>query len=292
MMYVDGFALPADRTGDTGDSCVRAGIIVMCSQEGDPGRLGIYDIGIYEKSPGFFVRHPYHPVWSNENNWTRDQLLPLLGGLNTRIKQHKEYGGGPFLDIARRLFWSHFKRCFFTQSIDRDKRGSRKMLWPHSNWKDSNPTVDTFPMQWSWSELKFKPIIKIGIRYPDGSASEIEHRYFGDYRDILWPNHIGAMIITARLWYFCWFLPVSYLFHFLFLLLHSRSNHNEENQFIAESYIFGTLKIFTRMNPRWLDRSYYYWAERNELDYHDMLVSFIDREVTKYEKISSKKASS
>jgi hypothetical protein len=62
-------------------------------------------------------------------------------------------------------------------------------------------------------------------------------------------------------------------FHLLALALHSfKSSTWEENQMISECYVLGTLPLYKRLHKRWIDISKKYWQDRNEIEYHEMLV--------------------
>lgn len=145
-------------------------------------------------------------------------------------------------DVIRKLFYSHAKRLFLCQNFDRDWPGSTKYPWPHK--------VDG-----KW-------------------------RLF-DFADPLLPNQIGCMIKAGEIKSFYWLTPLTYLFHYISLFGHSIGNHYEENQMIAECYLLGTLKAYVKWKPRWIEVSAKYWLDRNEVEYHNMLVEFISREVDK-----------
>ncbi|MES3037216.1 MAG: hypothetical protein V4736_04840 [Bdellovibrionota bacterium] len=71
---------------------------------------------------GLCVRHPCQSPWSNPNNFTRDQLIPLVSGMH-RNNEHS---------ATKRIFWAHAKRFFLCQNIERDYKGiSRKYPFPH-----------------------------------------------------------------------------------------------------------------------------------------------------------------
>lgn len=148
---------------------------------------------------------------------------------------------------AAAIFWAHLKRFFFCQNFYRDygpspslPKGSRKYPWPHEFHIDSDPK---------------KPL---------------DRKTF-DFADPLMPNHIGALILAGRVRLFYFFLPLAYLVHFISLWAHSKSKHHEENQMIAESYVYGTLRIYRWIKPRWATVSYLYWFRRGEIEYHHLL---------------------
>lgn len=116
MLYLDGDSkFPADRTGDCGDSLVRASILKLC------GRGSTFSILEYEIKPGWLVRHPKQEPWNNRFNLTRDQLMCAIAAL-------VKYGHH---DAVKRIFYARMKQCFFTQSWQRDYPGTWKKPWPH-----------------------------------------------------------------------------------------------------------------------------------------------------------------
>lgn len=105
---------------------------------------------------GYAVRHFDDGIsWhANRNNFTRDQLMPLVAGL---IFQGN-------WEICRKLFWTHFRRAFFCQNIDRDYPNTPKRPYPH------------------WFVNK---------------RGEREFSWF-NYRDPLLPHHVLALFVAAR----------------------------------------------------------------------------------------------
>jgi len=139
-------------------------------------------------------------------------------------------------EALRHFFRESWKRLFFCQNFDRDHVGTNKYPFPH--------VVDG-----KW-------------------------RLF-DFADIMLPNHIGSVILAGKIKSAYWFLPVSYLFHLLFLILHALGNHHEENQAIAECYLHNTLWLYKKIKPSWKETSVAYWGKRKELEYHIMLEEFV-----------------
>jgi hypothetical protein len=113
VLFKDIALLPVDETGDGGDSAVRAGILMLTTDQVPK----IPYVGL----DGLMVRHPIQVPWNNPYNCTRDQLLPLLAGLH-------QTGN---VQACKRLFYSHLKRGFFCQNFERDFAGSTKYPWPH-----------------------------------------------------------------------------------------------------------------------------------------------------------------
>jgi hypothetical protein len=249
MIYYDKYKLPVNEHQDGGDSCVRAGLLAMMN----PSEVNRDLLYKYEAAPGMFVRHPIQVPWNNKFNFTRDQMMCLLAGI-------KATGAH---DLARRMFWSRLKAFCFSQSSERDVVGSKKWLWPHSNWKDSVPTPHTF---------KYKTINDVVI---NGEVKFTAEHKIADWADPLFPNHMGTIIIAGKMWYLYPLLVIAYPVHLLFLWLHSKSKHYEENQMISECSIFGTKEILKKLKPHWIENSRKYWQDRNEIEYHNMLVEFM-----------------
>lgn len=138
--------------------------------------------------------------------------------------------------LARKVLLGVVKRFGFAQNFERDEPGTTKYPWPHK--------VDD------------------------------EWRAF-DFADPLLPNHWGALIIQSKLYFLYPLLLLSYIFHLITLYTHAKGSHHEENQMIAESYVYGTLKLYTKWKPHWVHVSEEYWRRRNEVEYHFLLVNFI-----------------
>lgn len=249
MMYYDQNNFPMDQTMNGGDSCVRAGLLAMVL----PYYKTKERLYKYEVSPGMFVRHPLEKTSNNPLNFTRDQMMCLLGGI-------KATGAH---DLARRMFWTRLKSFCFAQNTERDVPGSKKSILPHSFWSESVPTPKNFA---------YKSIhdVVVGGRI----VYKAEHK-LGDGPDPLMPNHMGAIILAGKMWYLYWILPICYFFHLINIVLHARSSHYEENQQIAECYIYGTREILKILKPHWFYVSQKYWQDRNEIEYHGMLLEFM-----------------
>lgn len=223
MIYKDAFGFPVDQTGDAGDSAVRAGILKLFD------RSAKIPINLYEQN-GFCVRHPNQAPWSSPDNFSRDQLIPLAAALPQTA--------------ARRVFWAHAKRFFFCQNIERDWPGSRKFLWPHRYWKDSNPNSGITEKRWT------------------------------NYRDILMPDQIWHLILCARLWPLYWFGLVGIPWLLLSIIGHSLSLHKEHNQIVSQCKVQGqwALALFKVFNPDWKEELRRYWGRRNEIEYADLII--------------------
>jgi len=232
-MYFDSLGYPVNQDLDGGDSAVRAGILAT------QGMFSLRRLRSYY-SEGICRRHASQVPWKNPRNFTRDQLLPLLAGMQT-------YGE---FDSAKEIYLKHRGRLFFCQNFERDFPGSTKYPWPHK--------VQDFD--------KLNPEgTKIA---PKGSPS---WKLF-DFADPLFPNHIWCMARVARLksqW--LWAL-LGVPFFILEVLLHSLSCHKEQNQMIAQCAILGPWAkvLFRMLCPQWEILSLKYWSERNELGYHEI----------------------
>lgn len=137
MIFIDDLSYPVEQGGDGGDSSMRFGMLALC------GKAPKCDPSKYEKRPGYFIRYPYsgqafqlplngeinHVLapnqarWNNEWNFSRDQLLALVAGLN-KIGRH---------DMIKRAFYSHMKRLFTCQNWQHDDFGTYKYPWPHKS---------------------------------------------------------------------------------------------------------------------------------------------------------------
>lgn len=263
MIFRDDHGYLSAESKDSGDSAVRAGLWSIFTKEAD-------NIEFYVRS-GWGVRHPLQIPWNNPRNFTKDQLKMLVAGLFAVNRQ----------DLARAIY-DNLKGSWFCPNVERDHVGSVKLKYPHSFYKDSKRTeqgytgvdVTTVRMKWSWRKFRFVPdYSKLDER------QEIESKMF-DGPDLLFPNDWEFLKVAAGLKQ-----PsgVGLWFHRLALKIHARSSHNEENQMFAECFVMGTLKEYVQINPRWRERSLKYWSDRNEVEYHTMLVDFFFTEGIKYE---------
>jgi hypothetical protein len=234
------------------DSAVRCGILTFAAKNPVDQDL----ISSYE-SNGLIVRCPVQAPANNPKNATRDQLIPLVAGLYS-IGNHK---------AIRRIFWSRMKSLFFMQNTERDLPTSKKYPFPHCFYKDSGPTTETKPMKFNWKTFKFENTIV-------SSEHTVESKMF-DSADPLLPNNIWLLIKAGHIYPLYWFGIVGIPFHLLALYFHGTSEQYEENQMIAECYVLGTLGIFKRWCSKWKTNSQKYWSDRNEIEYHDVLVKFV-----------------
>lgn len=218
MIYLDEQGYPVDRTYDGGDSAVRNGMLLLV---GHPSAKPMTD---YVHSGGMLTRHPHQAPWNNPYNFSRDQLMACVPGMDRAT--------------ARKVLYSCLLRMCFAQNIQRDWPGSWKFPWPHM---------------------------------VDG-----EQRNF-DFADPLMPNHMGALIIAARLYVLYPLLPLASLAHVIAIVAHSKSGHYEEAQMMAECYMYNTLPLYRKIHARWRQISWGYWNKRGEGEYHTMLERLVDR---------------
>lgn len=124
MIHIDDYGFPVDETGDGGDSSMRAGVLAMYLSKNRNGHFSLLAYGINYKmyedknNPGWLLRHPTQVPWNSRRNFSRDQSLVLLAGLNS-IKEHA---------IAKRFFFERAKSCFFAQNTEKDYPGTAKRL--------------------------------------------------------------------------------------------------------------------------------------------------------------------
>lgn len=223
MIFLDNQGYPTDQTSDGGDSAMRAGMLALLRFDHS---LRLRE---YEKD-GYCVRHPTAIPWNNPNNFTRDQLIPLTAG----------FYAAEMKEQARRVFFSHAKRLFFAQDIERDYPGSTKHPYPHTFTNDKG---------------------------------EKETRLF-DFRDPLLPDHIFHLIKCARLYPLYIFGLIAIPWFILSMFLHGRSSHKEHNQIIAMAKVQGRWaeKLFMKWTPTWKEDLREYWDSRNEIEYAEYII--------------------
>lgn len=86
---------------DGGDSACRTGIMALVGSKKDAKLTYSFHIG-----NGLLVRHPIQKINKNPNNFSRDQLIPLVAGMHA----------GGFHRQVRKVFWSRLKNKFFCQN--------------------------------------------------------------------------------------------------------------------------------------------------------------------------------
>jgi hypothetical protein len=230
MIYFDSDGFPVDRTGDGGDSAVRSGLLETFSP------LQFPDFPDYTDASGLLVRHPKQTPWNNPRNFSRDQLIVKMAGLRARGSQ----------TLARRIFWSHLRRLFFCQNIERDQPGSRKFPWPH--------------------------------RIRIGDEKDIGRWRFFDYRDILMPDHIWHLVRCAGFRWQSALAMIGAPFLFFSILIHSQTGHKEHNQLICQCQVAGpwALRLFRQVVPDWQADLRRYWRARDEIEYADLIIRAIE----------------
>jgi len=189
---------------------------------------------------GLLVRCPdlaQHP-WNHPDNFTRDQLIPIVSGL---------YATGEY-PAARRVFWSHAKRAFFCQNINRDYPGvSRKYPWPHHYL-----CFDTKKPKFSWA----------------------------DYRDPLMIDDICHLIKSGQIYFLYPVLPLGWAVLLLQIISTRFSSHHEINQILCKCAVAGpwALKLFCKMVPDWEKRTTDYWAGwRDQAEIGEMIIRGVKR---------------
>lgn len=86
---------------DGGDSSRSSGMMAMAGSARDKFLLPNFEV-----APGYLCRHPKQPNLNNPNNFTRDQLVQFMAGLNKTDNT----------PLAKRVFWTHAKRAFLAQN--------------------------------------------------------------------------------------------------------------------------------------------------------------------------------
>lgn len=244
MDYRDRYGLLVDETKDGGDSAHFAGLAAIFGS--------CEPLDEYEVFDGILARHPYDYPQNNYNNFTADQLCPLVAGLHTQ-KQ---------LDVSKRVFWSHAKRGFFCQNIDRDMVGSRKSILPHEFYKDSIPNQTTFIKKLKFSPLRFESDIE---RKP---KTIIESRV-SDFRDLLGPSEIWHLILCAEIKWLYWFGLIGYPALLVSLLYSVYFNHsNDEGRLISKIVRAGKpfILIYTKLKPNWKNALLSYWIIERKMN--------------------------
>ena len=242
MIYLDRDGIPTDGISkDYMDSAVRAGILAMCGDKS-------LDLSLYVLPHGEFIRGPKTVKATNDKNFTRDQMLCLVAGLSTTERGRA---------AIRRNLYNRLKSWCLSQSVERDLPGSTKYKKRHYFYKDSVPSsVTTFTRK----ELDEHYII--------------ETKAF-DMADVLLPHHIWHMVKASKTY---WLYPLALIALPLFLLdlvYHGLNIHKyEENQWMAMATVQGTWakSLYKMINPAWHKVSLQYWQDRDEVEYHNMLV--------------------
>lgn len=143
-------------------------------------------------------------------------------------------------EIVRRVFWKTAKRFFFSQNTERDVYGSTKAPWPHRFINDQN---------------------------------KAETRSF-DGPDPLFFHHIGHLILCGRIYSLYPLLCFSYPFLFLALAFNSTQVDSEQNQIqcMAKRAGRGWVVLYKLFNRNWTAQTEYYWSQRHESEYADLIM--------------------
>lgn len=231
--------------GDGGDSCHFMGLYVQATKDMSYPVLHYLDAHYQGR------RHPTQVPWNNPDNFSRDQLMCLVGALYA-TGRHKS---------ARRLLLGYLKRgLFIAQNSERDYVGSRKYPFPHYYYKDSKKSdgsIDPTTVKWK------------NTLPPD---STIERSNF-DSRDILMPERVGAMIVAARYYPLYWLLPLSYLFAFV-LILRKRYEVEDDDQgaYVSTMNVLGLLPLVKRTDPNYLAKFEKYFCDwRNMRELYEII---------------------
>ena len=252
MIYIDKLSYPVEQGGDGGDSSMRLGMLLLCKYP------VMCNVNNYEIEPGYLRRYPYagqacelpglgkvqvtdQDRWNNKWNFSRDQLIALIAGLNS-IGRH---------DIIRRVFYKHMFRLFLCQNFQHARVGTWKYPWPHkTGWLHKDPMT--------------------------GEAKEEIVAF--SMADILLPQQIWCLIKGAKFYPLYPFYFIALPFYVLDLLIHTYvTKHYEENQFIAQSSFYGkwALRLYRKLKKNWHIVNRQYWFSRNEVEYADMLEKYV-----------------
>ena len=111
---------------DGGDSANRTGIYAFVGSKLDQDL-----VTRFVTLSGECIRHPEQIINRNPNNFSRDQLLPLVAGLKRSRQYH----------LCAKIFYTHKKRWFFCQNSHFHPSGIRKecpnrtdLLHPGNIW--------------------------------------------------------------------------------------------------------------------------------------------------------------
>lgn len=155
MIFQDVHGFPVEEHGDAGDSSVRAGIIMLTGMS----TAKSFRFDLYEASYGMLRRHPTQAPWNNKWNFTRDQLIPFVAGLNA----------AGYHNIIRRIFVMHVLRLGFCQDFQEDAPGTWKYPWLHTYPNGKTKSFDfadpLMPNDW-WCLIKGSHLYPLYLLYP------------------------------------------------------------------------------------------------------------------------------
>jgi hypothetical protein len=261
MIFIDEHGYPVNETMDGMDSAVREGILQITQPE---EWKNVKDPESYENK-GYLMRHPLTPPADNEWNNTRDNMIPMIAALYARGKTA----------ALRRVFWATVKRGFFSQSVERDVRWSRKKLYPHIFWKDSYPNTDT---RFYFPKLMREPLLSV-VGMKPGRIVETEFRW-ADWADPFMLDHIAMLIKATGYWLFYPFMVpgLAWLRLSFWMKRNQDQTELELNQLFCQCFVLGPywLKKIKTL-PNW-DKSFKrYWSSRNEAEYADLICKYLEQ---------------
>lgn len=227
-----------DDTLDGGDSANRCGLWKLFKGHDLPLKDPAFWLEDFVLSGGICVRHPKQFPWNNPKNFSRDQLIPLCAGL-WRVKRY---------DLVRSIFWSHAKRLFFCQNIERDKPGTKKYPWPH--------------------------------KYVNDKGQNEKSNF--NFADPLLPHDVFFLIMCSKLYilYPLWIIAAPMFV--IALLIHCISDTNDEGQIISQCKVHGSwaVNLYKKWRPDYKERLNTYWiARRNQGEIANLIIN--DLESTK-----------
>jgi len=152
MIYQDKDQFPVESHMDGGDSSMRAGMGLLTGLFNSTS----FDCTKYEASWGWLTRHPTQVPWNNKWNFTRDQLIPLVAGLNAIGRNA----------IIRRVALWHFLRLGFCQDFQRDQVGTWKHPWPSTYINNGQTVSKSFDFADPLLPNDWWPLIFGGELYP------------------------------------------------------------------------------------------------------------------------------
>lgn len=260
-LYFDKYGYPVEKSMDGGDSAVKIGILNMC----DSSHVA-HDLILDFVHNGRGVRHPRQKPWNNSFNFTKDQLKCLVAGL---------YASG-FHSICEEILRAHEDRWFFCQNTERDFVGTTKHFYPHK--------VRDFEKRYVARDPDLVASLQDNAARAGADTLHIDSEWFVTFRPYEWrmfdgadpllPNDILFLELAAkRKTFHC--EKLGRWFHLKALENHFKSTNLEQNQMIAECFVFDDLRYFL-VDSLWEMKDFRYWSiERGEEEYHEMQKALI-----------------
>lgn len=229
MIFRDQHNLLVNETFDGMDSCFRAGIWHTFSDSQIQTELELY-----VDENGICVRHPKHKPSNNPQNFSKDQLIPLMSAL------YNSYGS----DLNRKILKATMKRFFFAQNFERDWPGTKKFPWPHK-MQGGDPADNGRWRMFDFADPLFWP----HYLYFFAKASRLK-----------WLE-----VLT--------FIPGAATFLVICLLSRLEPKSKETNQLLCMLKTLGHPwpEIYKCLNPNWFQNVMHYWNRRNEPEYADKI---------------------